>query len=136
MSGGRRCSTEVKTKLLRKILATAVLVPLAILIIAFAVANRQPITVSFDPFNANGPAAAVSLPLFALIILAVIVGVVVGGIGSWLRQGRWRGRARRLERELRQARDSLAVFEQRDHSPLVPQNDNPPQRLKLRPPAR
>ena len=37
--------------MLRKIVAAVILVPLAIIIIAFAVANRQIVTVSFDPFN-------------------------------------------------------------------------------------
>ena len=41
--------------MLRKIVAAVVLVPLAILIIAFAVANRQNVTVSFDPFSAAEP---------------------------------------------------------------------------------
>ena len=33
-----------------------ILVPLAVVIIAFAMANRQNVTVSFDPFNAAEPA--------------------------------------------------------------------------------
>ena len=53
--------------MLRKIVAAIVLVPLAVIIIAFAVANRQTVTVSFDPFSGHDPAAAVSLPLFALV---------------------------------------------------------------------
>jgi hypothetical protein len=77
-------------KLLRKIVAALILVPLAIVIIAFAVANRQIVTVSLDPFSSNPPAAAVTLPLFALIIVLLILGVVIGGVAAWLRQGKWR----------------------------------------------
>jgi uncharacterized integral membrane protein len=33
-----------------------IVVPLAVVIIAFAVANRQSVTVSFDPFSATSPA--------------------------------------------------------------------------------
>jgi uncharacterized integral membrane protein len=84
--------------LLRNIVAAIVLVPLAVIIIAFAVANRGTVTLSFDPFSGSDPAATVSLPLYALIILLLIVGVLIGGIASWSRQGRWRGAARRFER--------------------------------------
>ena len=76
--------------MLRRIVAAIVLVPLAVVIIAFAVANRRIVTVSFDPFSAGEPAASVTLPLFVLVILLLIVGVLIGGLASWLRQGKWR----------------------------------------------
>ena len=53
--------------------------PLAVVIIAFAVANRQIVTVSLDPFSGDEPAASVTLPLFALVIVLLIVGVLIGG---------------------------------------------------------
>jgi uncharacterized integral membrane protein len=122
---------------LRKLVAVTVLVPVAVIIIAFAVANRQKVAVSFDPFSAHEPAASVTLPLFALIILVLIIGVVVGGLASWLRQGKWRGSARRFERELRHLRDKLAAFERAaGKRASVPEERKPPQRLSLKPPAR
>jgi uncharacterized integral membrane protein len=122
---------------LRKLVMAAVLVPLAVIIIAFAVANRQEVRVSFDPFNASDPAAAVTLPLFALIILVLIIGVVIGGLASWVRQGKWRGSARRFERELRHLRDKLAALERAAGKPGgVSAERKPPQRLSLKPPAR
>jgi len=124
-------------KLLRKIVAAIVLIPLAVLIIAFAVANRHWVTVSFDPFTADEPAAAVQLPLFALIILVLIVGVLIGGLASWLRQGKWRGAARRFEREALHLRGKLATLEDKAAGPgSGPGKAEPAQRLKLRPPAR
>ena len=96
MSGGQRSAGTV----LRRVVAALILVPLAIVIIAFAVANRQVVTVSLDPFSASSPATSLTLPLFALIIVLLILGVVIGGIAAWLRQARWRRTARRLEREL------------------------------------
>ena len=79
---------------MRKFVAIAILVPLAIIIVMFAVANREIITVSFDPFDSAHPAYALKMPLFMLIFVLVGVGVVVGGIASWLRQHKWRMRAR------------------------------------------
>ena len=122
--------------MLRKIVIAVILVPLGIVIIAFAVANRQVVTVSFDPFSAAEPAAALSLPLFALMIVLLIIGVIIGGAAAWLRQSEWRRRARRLEREVDDLRRQLAVFQSASESTIVPQEGNPPARLKLKPPVR
>jgi uncharacterized integral membrane protein len=123
--------------LLRKIVAAVILVPLAVIIIAFAVANRQDVTVAFDPFSANEPAAAVTLPLFALVIVLLIAGVLIGGLAAWLRHGKWRRIARRSEREAHELRTKLAAHEAQANEPtIVPTAGEPPQRLKLRPPGR
>jgi len=122
--------------LLRKIVAALILVPLAVIIVAFAVANRQIVTVSLDPFSAAEPAASVTLPLFALILLLLIVGVVIGGVASWLRQGKWRGAARRLERDLRELRQKFEAHGLAGDAAAAPQHGTPRARLRLRPPAR
>ena len=49
--------------MMRKIVTAFVLVPLAIIIVMFAVANREIITVSFDPFDSARPAFALKMPL-------------------------------------------------------------------------
>lgn len=85
----------------RKIVTTVIVVPLAAVIIAFAVANRQTVTVSFDPFSSASPAYAASLPLFVLIFVLVILGVIVGGVAAWLGQSKWRRAARKLDGEVR-----------------------------------
>jgi len=46
----------------------------------------------------------VHLPLFLLLLIVLIIGVLAGGIAAWLRQSKWRRAARRLDRELRTAR--------------------------------
>jgi uncharacterized integral membrane protein len=123
--------------LLRKIVAALLLVPLAVVLIAFAMANRQIVTVSFDPFSTSAPAAAVTLPLFALIIVVLIVGVIVGGTAAWLGQSKWRRAARRLEREVIEHRAKADVLRRAAaESSIVPREQNPPPRIKLRPPAR
>ncbi len=96
---------------MRKFIAVAILVPLAVIIVMFAVANREIITVSFDPFDSARPAYALKLPLFMLIFVLVALGVVVGGIAAWLRQHRWRARARRAEAEARDLRARLDAGE-------------------------
>ena len=120
----------------RRIVTTIIAVPLAVVLIAFAVANRQMVTVSFDPFSVTEPAAVLTLPLFVLIILLLIVGVVLGGAAAWLRQSRWRAAARRLEREVADLRAKVdALGGAAGEATTVPNGGNPPQRLKLRPPV-
>jgi uncharacterized membrane protein len=99
--------------MLRKILSIVILVPLAIAIIAFAVANRQMVAVSFDPFSVAEPAYAARLPLFALIFALVILGVFVGGIAAWLRQASWRRLARDLDSDVRALHQELEAMRRR-----------------------
>lgn len=90
--------------MLRKIIAALILIPAALLIVLFAVANRASVTVSLDPFAGEPPMFGVSVPLFVLVLVVLILGVIVGGISAWMRQSRWRRRARRLSAELKAAR--------------------------------
>jgi uncharacterized integral membrane protein len=68
--------------------------PLAVILVLLAVANRTPVTLSLDPFSGPTPAYAIDLPLFAIIFAATIVGILVGGTVTWFSQGRWRREAR------------------------------------------
>jgi uncharacterized integral membrane protein len=121
---------------LRRIVAAIVLVFLAVLIVAFAMANRQDVTVSLDPFSSNEPAGAVTLPLFALVIVLLIVGVVIGGIAAWLRQTKWRRTARRLEREATALRGEIDALKRAGTPVRIPDAIDPPERLRLTPPVR
>jgi uncharacterized integral membrane protein len=93
--------------MIRKTATTIVLVPLAVIIIAFAVANRQTVTVSFDPFDTTNPAFSAAMPLFVLIFVLLILGALIGGTAAWLRQGRWRQTARRLDSDIRGLRAEM-----------------------------
>jgi len=98
---------------MRKFLTYLVLVPLAVVILMFALANRQIVTVSFDPFSSSQPALSFTMPLFVLIFLLVILGVLIGGIAAWLRQSKWRRNARRLETDVEALRREMAVLNER-----------------------
>ena len=94
--------------MLRKIFNVLVVLPLAVVFIVFAVANRHLVTLSFDPFDSTDAALGVSLPLFVVIIAFTMLGVLVGGIATWVGQRRWRRAARVHETEARNARTQLA----------------------------
>ena len=87
----------------RKIVSTLIVVPLAAVIIAFAVANRQSVTRFVRSVLLASPAYAATLPLFVLIFILLILGVLIGGIAAWFGQSKWRRTARRLEAEVRGA---------------------------------
>jgi uncharacterized integral membrane protein len=84
---------------MRKLLRWLLLVPLAIVLVLLAVANRGPVTLSLDPFSREAPALAFTVPLFVALLLAVMVGVVIGGVAAGIGRMRWRYRAKRAERE-------------------------------------
>jgi hypothetical protein len=122
--------------LLRRIVAAVILVPLAIIIVAFAVANRQEVVISFDPLDAAHPVYSQTTWLFVPIFAALIIGVAIGGVACWLGQGKWRGAARRFERDMQVLRGKLSAYEgMAGHQSSVPRGGEPPAPLRLRPPA-
>src|SRR5437762_185729 len=72
-------ATRGRGSMLRTFLKSLILVPIGVVLILFAVANRQWTAVSLDPFSPESPALAIHLPLFLAILLALMVGVIVGG---------------------------------------------------------
>lgn len=84
---------------MKRALQLIVLVPLAAIGIALAVANRHNVSVSFDPFSSD-TIGEIQAPLFVVLILAIMFGVVIGGLATWFAQGKHR----RTVRELRAAR--------------------------------
>jgi hypothetical protein len=125
--------------MLRRIVGWIVLVPLCLVLIVFALANRQLTVVNFNPFISPDALAApaVGMPLFLVIFGVLLIGVVLGGIASWFAAGqirrdrrRWQREAERLSRELgaprkasgRKAGQSLANESLLDVDDLVDSN--------------
>jgi len=98
---------------LRKIVTILILVPIAVAFLMFAVANRQIVTVSLDPFGAPEPAYSIRMPLFLLIFVFLIAGVLLGGIAAWLRQGRHRRASRVLRSDLAGLRREIETLNNR-----------------------
>ncbi|HWE79053.1 MAG TPA: lipopolysaccharide assembly protein LapA domain-containing protein [Pseudolabrys sp.] len=117
-------------------MAAIILVPLTILIVAFSVANRQDVTISFDPFGPNSPAAWQTQHLFVVIIVVLILGVIVGGVAVWLRQTKWRRAARRLEREVANLRAEVEALRRSSVPVHIPETAESAERLRISPPIR
>jgi len=97
------------------LLKALVVIPIALLLILLAIANRAPVVFSFDPFERGASEFAFSAPLYALLFGALLLGVLLGGVGAWLSAGRQRrsGRASRrevgrLKQETERLRTNLA----------------------------
>ena len=81
--------------MLRRLIWALFALPLALVVVSLAVANRQSVRLVLDPFRPEAPALSLPpLPLYALLLGALIAGVVLGGFATWFTQSRWRRTAR------------------------------------------
>ena len=77
-----------------------VLAVIAAILLLFAFANRQFVTVSFDPFGSvDNAALTTTAPLFVVVIASAMLGVIAGASTTWVSQGRHRRAARRHRAE-------------------------------------
>ncbi len=85
-----------------KFLTWIVLLPVAVVVVAFTVANRAPVTVSLEPLPLE-----LGVPLYAVAMASVLVGVVAGGVAAWARGRKWRRLARARRRQLERLEGEL-----------------------------
>lgn len=94
--------------MVNRLIVLLVLVPIALVLIALAVANRAPAAFTLDPFNPGNPSLTATQPLFVLMFAALVFGLVIGGCATWLKQGYYRRLARERGQEIQRLRDSAA----------------------------
>ena len=73
--------------------------PVAVLLITLALTNRHTVRLSLDPFHGDAPALSLSMPFYFYLIGALVLGVVIGGVATWLSQSDWRRTARARSQE-------------------------------------
>jgi uncharacterized integral membrane protein len=121
--------------MLRKFVSWVILLLITAVVVSFAVANRNYITVSLDPVGITNPPLTASLKLWVLALGMVILGVIIGGIAVWLRQSRWRRSTRSLDREVRALRAENQELRQRLETAEMNAAPLPGRKLALRSPA-
>jgi len=94
--------------MINRFLIVVVFIPIAVILIALAVANRGLTAFTLDPFNPGNPALTINAPLFVLLFVAVALGMVLGSAATWFKQGRYRKIARQRSIEADAARASAA----------------------------
>lgn len=99
--------------MLRRIIFVLFLIPLAVVLIALTVANRETVSLSVDVFNPQNPALSFEAPFFIWLYAAAAIGVIVGGIGTWLSQGTHRKRERQFKRESEKLRYEIRETERK-----------------------
>ncbi len=83
-----------------RFLKIAVFAVAAVVLLSFAFANHHIATVSFDPFAAvDNAAVSIDAPLYAIVIVAAMFGVVAGAFATWMSQGRHRRASRQSRLE-------------------------------------
>lgn len=92
---------------MKAVLNLLVFVPLGIVLVALAVANRGNVKLGFDPFVTDGSSPTLELPLFIALFAALTFGVLIGGIASWISQGKHRRAARLARAETAQLRAQM-----------------------------
>jgi uncharacterized integral membrane protein len=94
--------------MIRRFVCALAMIPAAAVLVGLAIANRQPVTVSFNPFDSSDPDLAVTVPLYVAGFTVLIAGVVLGGFAAWLKQGKHRRTGSRLAAEVVTIRTELA----------------------------
>lgn len=84
---------------LKKIVSLVIFVPLGIVLIVLAVANRQTVTLALNPFRPEDTVLSLQAPFFIFLLVAVLLGMAIGAIVTWWNEGKHRRRARMEARE-------------------------------------
>jgi uncharacterized integral membrane protein len=84
----------------QRILKWVIGIPVAFFVIVFAISNRQRVALRFDPLTTGETANAIEMPLWLLFFVGIALGIIVGWIGSWFAQGKYRKRAREASAEI------------------------------------
>ncbi len=96
--------------------------PLIVVAVIFAIANREPITLDLWPLEASP-----RLPLFVILLACVAFGLTVGGLATWLSAAPTRRRARQARRRVAELeREAARLRQEHDRAAgaVVPPADN------------
>jgi uncharacterized integral membrane protein len=87
---------------MKKLLSRIVALLCMVALVAFALANRRVVEVSFDPVTPDNPWLAIAVPLWLAMFAAILLGLVAGWVAAWVNYGKVRRAARSARAELKQ----------------------------------
>jgi len=89
-----------------KLVHWLVTLPLALVLIVFAVSNRAGITLTLWPFPVS-----LEAPVYLVVLLALLAGFLIGELVAWINLRRWRREAKRHSRRIQALERELAAKE-------------------------
>ncbi|MDO5606771.1 MAG: LapA family protein [Paracoccus sp. (in: a-proteobacteria)] len=93
---------------------------MAVILLGIALANRGPVTVKAMPASLDqyfGTSLQITLPLFLIIFLAILCGLVVGFVWEWLREAHIRSAAARRSFEVERLEREVGALRDRHNAP-------------------
>lgn len=78
--------------------------PLAVVLIVFAVNNRDKVTLTFWPLPVT-----LQAPLYLIVLLALLAGFLIGELVAWMNGRRWRRQARHSARRVAELERDVAA---------------------------
>ena len=89
-------------------LKVLLLIIIGVPVVALALANKQSVQLSADPFGDANKALSLSLPLFLVMFAALVLGMVIGGLLTWIGQSKHRRAARKAKADAASLRAQAA----------------------------
>ena len=86
-----------------RLLSWFVVVPAALAVVAFSVSNRADVAVNFWPLPFTP-----EFRVFAVVLVSIFAGFVLGGLVAWISGGKRRRRARAMARRAKAAEAEMA----------------------------
>lgn len=94
--------------MLKRLTGWFVLIPLCLILVIFALANRQTVTIHLDPLSLENPLIGpFEVPMYFVIYGTLLFGVLIGGIASWFSAGRVRRERRQFRKQAHQLENEI-----------------------------
>ena len=97
---------------MKSVLRIIVFVPLALIILFFAMANRGSVRIGLDPFAPPDGGLSFEAPMFLVVLASMALGVLAGGVSSWLGHLSVRRAAKVARAEARKTRIEIEKLRQ------------------------
>lgn len=115
---------------MRSFLRLLVFLPLGLLILLFSMANREAVKISLDPFSEGDAELTFQTPMFLVVLVSMALGVLAGGLSSWLSHLPVRRDAKIARRDALKARSEMDELRSQALGSLDPGAQQPDRSLR------
>ncbi|MHC5306227.1 lipopolysaccharide assembly protein LapA domain-containing protein [Bartonella sp. LJL80] len=92
----------------KRVISLIILIPIAIVLIAFIVANRESVALTLNPFQPGAEGLTYHAPFFVWLFVFLALGILIGGATMWLTQHRFRKALKDTQTELQGLKMDMA----------------------------